>query len=233
MVLSPFDESAISIFIPSSDRNGCELPSGLRSHWDTYTESSLRQIFPEAKFGRLQVFGTWMDCQEGGKLVFEESSLLFGFPVGLRKLETCCDQVRALLTSLGGELNQGAVGAIIGRSYFEIPIPGHDLELDESADPLTALATALGAKLRLFGHMILFKAEVSPEGRRDILCSMGEWFDGATAIQETGDDQGGGSSFHTFFSFTSADRVRQHFRSLLILLKKYCVDEVWYPCGDK
>ena len=66
--------------------------------------------------------GVWRDDAQGGKLVWDEPVLIQCY-TSKRTLETHADALREFLMSMGRETNQGAVGFVIDRDFFEIPFP--------------------------------------------------------------------------------------------------------------
>jgi hypothetical protein len=109
------------LFIPSSDREGNPLGKKEQKRWVRRALKLLGKTqrgataFPRG-------WGVWRDEAQGGRLVWDRPVLIQCF-TNEEALETHRDAIREFLVELGTETNQGAVGFVIDRAYFEIEFP--------------------------------------------------------------------------------------------------------------
>ena len=103
------------LFIPSVDRD--EQPI----EHDIWVTAALKVVgtlfsggtaFPQGK-------GVWRDDRRGGTLVFDEPSIIQCY-TDESLIDTHLEAIRDFLVQLGRSTNQGAVGFVIDREYYEI-----------------------------------------------------------------------------------------------------------------
>ena len=106
----------IVLFVPSKDRDGCDLD---HDFWVTKALETLGTLFRGATAyprGR----GVWRDDERGGELRYEEPTIITCYADPAAMTEAACSQLRAFLHRLGREANQGEVGIVIGDRYYGI-----------------------------------------------------------------------------------------------------------------
>jgi hypothetical protein len=106
------------LFIPSVDRQ--ENPIG-QEVWVTASLKLLGTLFgggtafPQGR-------GVWRDDTRGGLLIFDEPTLVQCYTTEAL-VDQHLDTVRDFLVQMGKTTNQGAVGIVIDREYYEINLP--------------------------------------------------------------------------------------------------------------
>jgi hypothetical protein len=109
------------LFIPSADREGATLGKKEQKRWVRKAMKLLGQklrgatAFPRG-------WGVWRDDVEGGRLVWDKPVLIQCF-TNEAALEEHAGALRDFLLAMGAETNQGAVGFVIDRSYYEYEFP--------------------------------------------------------------------------------------------------------------
>jgi hypothetical protein len=107
----------IVLFVPSRDRNEEPIDHEI---WVTAALKILGTHFGGAT-AFPQGRGIWRNDARGGLLVFDEPTLVQCYTT-----ETLVDQhlesLRDFLMQMGRETNQGAVGIVIDREYYEISL---------------------------------------------------------------------------------------------------------------
>jgi hypothetical protein len=106
------------LFIPSVDRFDKPIPQNdwVRSALDVLGELfGGATAFPKAR-------GVWRDDSRGGKLIYDRPVVIQCYTTA-RMIARFASQLRQFLVRMGGETNQGAVGFVIDRDYFEIGFP--------------------------------------------------------------------------------------------------------------
>ena len=115
---SKHEATLLVLFIPSADREG--RPSGKKEQ-RRWVRKALKLL--GQKLGGATAFprgwGVWRDDAQGGRLVWDEPVLIQCF-TSEGALREQAGHVRDFLMQLGSETNQGAVGFVIDRSYYEI-----------------------------------------------------------------------------------------------------------------
>lgn len=106
------------LFIPSVDRYSEPIEQRV------WVERALETL--GSCFGGATAFpkatGVWRDDARGGELVFDEPVIINCY-TSEGALEEHVETLRVLLTEMGTETNQGAVGLVIDRDYLEIGFP--------------------------------------------------------------------------------------------------------------
>src|SRR5438128_10988769 len=109
------------LFSPSADREGNPLGKKEQDRW---VRKAL-QVLGE-KMGGATAFprglGVWRDDAQGGKLVWDKPVLIQCYTDEVI-LEQNAAPLREFLIEMGTETNQGAVGFVIDRDYYEIHFP--------------------------------------------------------------------------------------------------------------
>ena len=115
------ESTLLVLYIPSADRHGKAL--GIRKQ-DRWVRAALQVLGQE--MGGATAFprglGVWRDDAQNGKLVWDEPVLIPCY-TNEETLEEKAESLRDFLVALGTETNQGAVGFVIDRDFYEIPFP--------------------------------------------------------------------------------------------------------------
>jgi hypothetical protein len=113
--------SLLVLFIPSADRDGVSLGKKEQRRWLRRALKLLGQRFHGATaFPR--GWGVWRDDAQGGRLVWDKPVLIQCF-TSEEALEQHAGPLTEFLLTLGRETNQGAVGFVIDRDYYEYEFP--------------------------------------------------------------------------------------------------------------
>jgi hypothetical protein len=115
------EANLLVLFIPSADREGVSLGNKEQKRWVRKAMTLLGErlrgatAFPRG-------WGVWRDDAKDGRLIWDRPVLIqcFTNEDALRRVK---DELRAFLIELGAETNQGAVGFVIDRTYYEIDFP--------------------------------------------------------------------------------------------------------------
>jgi hypothetical protein len=109
------------LFIPSADRDGESLGKKRQDRW---IHKALKVL--GNSMGGATAFprglGVWRDDARGGKLVWDKPVLIQCY-TSEKALEQHAQALRDFLTEMGAETQQGAVGFVIDRDYYEIQFP--------------------------------------------------------------------------------------------------------------
>jgi hypothetical protein len=112
----PTGSLPIVLFVPSQDRDGRDID---HDSWVTSALETLGTLFRGATaYPRAR--GVWRDDQRGGKLRFEEPTVVTCYADPAAMTEMARSQLRSFLHRLGREANQGEVGVVIGDKYYGI-----------------------------------------------------------------------------------------------------------------
>jgi hypothetical protein len=115
------EATLLVLFIPSADRDGESLGKREQKRWARKALKLLGErlrgatAFPRG-------WGVWRDDAQGGHLVWDKPILIQCF-TSEAALEQHAGPIRDFLLQLGTETNQGAVGFVIDRSYYEYEFP--------------------------------------------------------------------------------------------------------------
>lgn len=118
------EATLLVLFIPSADREGERLGKKEQHRWVRRAMKMLgKSLRGATAFPR--GWGVWRDDARGGRLVWDRPVLIQCF-TSEEALKQQKDAIREFLVELGTQTNQGAVGFVIDRSYYEIefPLPG-------------------------------------------------------------------------------------------------------------
>jgi hypothetical protein len=115
---SQSESTLLVLFIPSVDRNLVPIDQHL---WVGKALAVLGSCFRGAT-AFPQGRGVWRDDAQGGKLIFDEPTVIQCY-TNEQVLEREAAALRAFLVELGTQTNQGAVGFVIDRDYLEIRFP--------------------------------------------------------------------------------------------------------------
>ena len=110
----PLGTAHLMIFVPSADRNGKKLrgPS-----WTQPVLRTLGRLFRGAT-AYPKGLGVWRDDQAGGKLVFDDTTIIFSYIAPKDLTNECLHELRAFLHRLGRETNQGEMGLVLDGHYI-------------------------------------------------------------------------------------------------------------------
>jgi hypothetical protein len=115
------EATLLVLFIPSADREGSPLGRKEQKRWVRKALKLLGESLRGATaFPR--GWGVWRDEAQGGRLVWDRPVLIQCF-TNEEALRQQSGPLRAFLVELGTRTNQGAVGFVIDRSYYEIAFP--------------------------------------------------------------------------------------------------------------
>jgi hypothetical protein len=115
------ESTLLVLFIPSVDRD--EKPFD-QSEWVTAALKLLGLLFGGATaFPQGQ--GVWRDDARGGVLVFDEPTVIQCY-TNDEAIEGNTEPLRDFLMQMGRQTNQGAVGLVINRDYYEIQFSAED-----------------------------------------------------------------------------------------------------------
>ena len=113
--------SLLVLFIPSADREGASLGKKEQRRWVRRALKLLgRRLRGATAFPR--GWGVWRDDAQGGRLVWDKPVLIQCF-TSEEMLEQHAGPLTEFLLALGRETNQGAVGFVIDRDYYEYEFP--------------------------------------------------------------------------------------------------------------
>jgi hypothetical protein len=104
------------LFIPTVDRQGRKLRG--RS-WTRKALETLGKLFRGAT-AYPQGLGVWRDDAAGGKLVFDDTTLVFSYIAPKDLTPGALSELRRFLHRMGREANQGEVGLVIDGRYLGI-----------------------------------------------------------------------------------------------------------------
>lgn len=106
----------LMIFVPTADRSGRKIAG---PSWTRPALSVLGKLFrgatayPKGK-------GVWRDDAQGGKLVFDDTTIVFSYVAPAALTRAALRDLRAFLHRLGRETNQGEVGLVLDGKYLGI-----------------------------------------------------------------------------------------------------------------
>jgi len=117
----PVGKYPIFMFVPSKDRDGSSID---REYWVTEALSVLGNLFRGAT--ALPGHGVWRNDQQSGRLIHDETVVVFTLAHPDDVTAEAVRQLRAFLHRLGRETNQGEVGVVVeshdwGITVFDSP----------------------------------------------------------------------------------------------------------------
>lgn len=104
------------IFVPSVDRDGRKLKG--RS-WTRPTLEILGRLFRGAT-AFPKGLGVWRDDNAAGKLVFDDTTIVFSYIAPSELTKKALQGLREFLHRMGRETNQGEVGLVMDGHYIAI-----------------------------------------------------------------------------------------------------------------
>ena len=112
----PLGTAHLMIFVPSADRNGKKLrgPS-----WTNPTLRTLGRLFRGAT-AYPKGLGVWRDDGAGGKLIFDDTTIVFSYVAPKDLAPEALGELREFLHRLGRETHQGEVGLVLDGHYIGI-----------------------------------------------------------------------------------------------------------------
>jgi hypothetical protein len=112
----PLGTAHLMVFVPSVDRDG----KGIKGpSWTRPTLRVLGKLFRGAT-AYPRGIGVWRDDQQGGKLVFDRTTIVFSYVAPGDLTPSALGELRAFLHRLGRETNQGEVGLVLDGHYIGI-----------------------------------------------------------------------------------------------------------------
>jgi hypothetical protein len=115
------EATLLVLFIPSADREGNPLGKKEQRRWVRKALKFLgKRLRGATAFPR--GWGVWQDDAQGGRLVWDRPVLIQCF-TNEEALQQESGPLREFLVQLGTETNQGAVGFVIDRTFYEIGFP--------------------------------------------------------------------------------------------------------------
>jgi len=115
------ETSLLVLFIPSADREGATIGKKEQQRWVRKALKLLGKTLRGATaFPR--GWGVWRDDAQGGRLVWDRPVLIqcFTSEEAIRQHHI---PLRDFLVEMGKETNQGAVGWVMDRTFYEIEFP--------------------------------------------------------------------------------------------------------------
>jgi hypothetical protein len=102
------------IFVPSADRSGKKLrgPS-----WTRPVLRTLGKLFRGAT-AYPKGLGVWRDDRAGGRLVFDDTTIVFSYVAPTDLTNESLGELRAFLHRMGRETNQGEMGLVLDGHYI-------------------------------------------------------------------------------------------------------------------
>jgi hypothetical protein len=115
------EATLLVLFIPSADREGKPLGKKGQRRWVRRGLKLLgKRLRGATAFPR--GWGVWRDDAHAGRLVWDRPILIQCF-TNEEALRQQAGPLREFLIELGTETNQGAVGFVIDRTFYEIGFP--------------------------------------------------------------------------------------------------------------
>jgi hypothetical protein len=115
------ETTLLVLFIPSADRDGYKLGKKEQQRW-VHRALKLLGTTLHGATAFPRGWGVWRDDAQGGRLVWDRPVLIQCF-TNEEALRQHGGSLREFLVELGTETNQGAVGFVIDRTYYEIEFP--------------------------------------------------------------------------------------------------------------
>jgi len=112
----PLGTVHLMIFVPSVDREGKKLKG--RS-WTRPTLEVLGELFRGAT-AYPRGLGVWRDDRAGGKLVFDDTTIVFSYVAPDDLTRETLATLRSYLHRMGREANQGEIGLVLDGHYIGI-----------------------------------------------------------------------------------------------------------------
>jgi hypothetical protein len=104
------------VFVPSVDRDGRKLKG---ASWTRSTLRTLGRLF-RGTTAYPRGLGVWRDDQARGRLVYDETTIVFSYVAPADLAPAALAELRAFLHRLGREANQGEVGLVLDGHYIGI-----------------------------------------------------------------------------------------------------------------
>jgi hypothetical protein len=115
------EDTLLVLFIPSADREGASIGKKEQRSW---VRRALKLLGKKLRGGTAfpRGWGVWRDDAQGGRLVWDRAVLIqcFTSEDALRQNE---QELRDFMIELGTETNQGAIGCVIDRVFYELAFP--------------------------------------------------------------------------------------------------------------
>jgi hypothetical protein len=111
-------ECLVVLFIPSVDREETAIDQ------EVWVTASLKMLGTYFRGGTAfpQGRGVWRDDARGGRLVFDEPTVVQCYTEEEALVDLHLEVLRDFLVQMGRATNQGAVGIVIDREYYEITL---------------------------------------------------------------------------------------------------------------
>lgn len=106
----------LMVFVPSVDRGGKRLKG---RPWTRPTLEVLGKLFRGAT-AYPQGLGVWRDDRAGGKLVFDDTTIVFSYVAPTDLTREGLAVLRAYLHKMGREADQGEIGLVLDGHYIGI-----------------------------------------------------------------------------------------------------------------
>jgi hypothetical protein len=115
------ETTLLVLFIPSSDREGDALGKREQKRW---VRKALKLLGTKMRGATAfpRGWGVWRDDAQAGRLVWDRPVLIQCF-TNEDALRRESGPLREFFMKLGTETNQGAVGFVIDRTFYEIDFP--------------------------------------------------------------------------------------------------------------
>jgi len=104
------------VFVPTVDREGRKLRG---QSWTRRVLETLGRLFRGAT-AYPQGQGVWRDDEAGGRLVYDETTIVFSYVAAEDMTDDAMLELRAFLRRMGREAKQGEVGLVLEGRYIGI-----------------------------------------------------------------------------------------------------------------
>lgn len=111
----PLGTVHLMIFVPSADRTGRRI----KASWTKPTLQTLGSLFRGAT-AYPRGLGVWRDDRAGGKLVFDDTTIVFSYVAPMDLTAAALRELRIFLHRMGRETNQGEIGLVLDGHYIGI-----------------------------------------------------------------------------------------------------------------
>ncbi len=114
----PLGTAHLMVFVPTVDRQGRKLRGGGQP-WTRETLVVLGTLFRGAT-AYPKGLGVWRDDRAGGRLVYDQTTIVFSYVARQDLTAQALKALRAFLHRMGREANQGEVGVVLDGHYIGI-----------------------------------------------------------------------------------------------------------------
>jgi len=112
----PLGTAHLMIFVPSVDRDGRKIKG---PSWTKPTLETLGKLFRGAT-AYPKGLGVWRDDRAGGKLVYDDTTIVFSYVAPKDLTPAALGKLRMFLHRMGRVANQGEIGVVLDGHYIGI-----------------------------------------------------------------------------------------------------------------